>query len=67
MQNRYLGDVNVLLPDIIKDNKYDLVFIDGPKSKYLAYFQNHTNTYAPVDVLRDKFYEARRSINHSSG
>ncbi len=35
--NSYLGDVNVLLPDIIKDNKYDLVFIDGPKSKYLNY------------------------------
>lgn len=35
--NSYLGDVNVLLKDIIKDNKYDLVFIDGPKSKYLNY------------------------------
>ncbi len=33
--NSYLGDV--LLPDRIKDNKYDLVFIDGPKSKYLNY------------------------------
>ncbi len=32
-----------------------------PSAKYLAYFQNHTNTYAPVDVLRDKFYEA---LNH---
>ena len=29
-----------------------------PNAKYLAYFQNHTNTYAPVEVLRKKFYEA---------
>ena len=29
-----------------------------PKAKYLAYFQNHTNTYAPVNVLREKFYTA---------
>lgn len=29
-----------------------------PKAKYLAYFQNHTNTYAPVSELRQKYYEA---------
>ena len=28
-----------------------------PHAKYLAYFQNHTNTYAPVDELRYKYYE----------
>lgn len=28
-----------------------------PHAKYLGYFQNHTNTYAPVDELREK-YEA---------
>jgi len=26
--------------------------------KYIAYFQSHTNTYAPVDELREKFYAA---------
>lgn len=26
--------------------------------KYLAYFQSHTNTYAPVDELREKFMSA---------
>ena len=26
--------------------------------KYIAYFQAFTNTYAPIDVLKDKFYEA---------
>lgn len=29
--------------------------------KYIAYFQAFTNTYAPIEVLREKFYEA---INH---
>ncbi|MBQ4651011.1 MAG: TIGR01212 family radical SAM protein [Firmicutes bacterium] len=28
-----------------------------PRARYLAYFQNHTNTYAPVDELRYKYYE----------
>ena len=27
---------------------------------YIAYFQAHTNTYAPLDVLREKFEEALR-------
>lgn len=26
-----------------------------PKAKYIPYFQAHTNTYAPVEVLRSKF------------
>lgn len=29
--------------------------------KYIAYFQAYTNTYAPVETLREKYYEA---INH---
>ncbi len=29
-----------------------------PSGKYIAYFQSHTNTYAPVEVLREKYYEA---------
>lgn len=35
--NSYLGDAMNLVPEIIKGKKYDLVFIDGPKSKYLEY------------------------------
>ena len=27
-----------------------------PNAAYLAYFQNHTNTYAPVDELRKKYF-----------
>lgn len=29
-----------------------------PGAAYLAYFQSHTNTYAPVDELRAKYYAA---------
>lgn len=29
-----------------------------PDADYIAYFQNHTNTYAPVEELRSKYYEA---------
>lgn len=29
--------------------------------KYIAYFQAFTNTYAPIDVLREKYFEA---VNH---
>lgn len=29
-----------------------------PDATYLAYFQSFTNTYAPVEVLREKYYEA---------
>ncbi len=35
--NSFLGDARELLPQIIKGNIYDLVFIDGPKSKYTEY------------------------------
>ena len=31
-----------------------------PNSKYIAYFQANTNTYAPVDVLREKYEQALR-------
>ena len=29
-----------------------------PASKYIAYFQSFTNTYAPVEILRSKYTEA---------
>lgn len=29
-----------------------------PDAAYLAYFQAHTNTYAPIEELRKKYYEA---------
>lgn len=35
--NSFLGDAMQVLPEMISGNKYDLVFIDGPKSKYGDY------------------------------
>ena len=29
-----------------------------PNANYIAYFQNHTNTYAPVEELREKYQKA---------
>lgn len=29
-----------------------------PEAKHIAYFQNHTNTYAPVSYLRKLYYDA---------
>lgn len=37
--NAFLGDANVILKDVIKDNIYDFVFLDGPKSRYLEHLQ----------------------------
>lgn len=33
----------------------DLLSAKWPRAGYLGYFQNHTNTYAPVEELRRKF------------
>lgn len=45
------GDFASNIPDQIKllSNKW-------PDSNHLGYFQNHTNTYAPVEELREKYY-----------
>ena len=40
------------------DNQIKLLSDKWPDAKYLAYFQSHTNTYAPVEELRQKFYAA---------
>lgn len=34
-----------------------------PNSKYIAYFQANTNTYAPVDILREKYEQVLRIPN----
>lgn len=43
------------------DKQIELLSVKWPKAKYLAYFQNHSNTYAPVEELREKYYEALNS------
>lgn len=46
----------------IKD-QIELLSDKWPDAKYISYFQNHTNTYAPVDELREK-YEA--ALDHDN-
>lgn len=43
------------------EDQIELLSEKWPKAKYLAYFQNHTNTYAPVEELRQKYQKA---LNH---
>ena len=38
------------------DDQIRLLSDKWPDAGYLAYFQNHTNTYAPVSELRAKYY-----------
>ena len=54
------GDMADGSGDIIADlnNQIKLLSAKWPEARYIAYFQSHTNTYAPVDVLRSKFYKA---------
>lgn len=40
------------------DSQISLLSDKWPDAKYLAYFQSHTNTYAPTEELRRKYYEA---------
>lgn len=44
------------------ENGKELVSSKIKSGKYIAYFQAYTNTYAPAEVLRKKYYEA---LNHS--
>lgn len=43
------------------ENQIHLYENKWPNSNYLAYFQNHTNTYAPVDELREKYYSVLKN------
>ena len=55
----YGSDINDLVAQFNKVK--DKVSKKWPNSKYIAYFQANTNTYASVDVLREK-YEAVLSL-----
>lgn len=54
------GDMAAGSGDIAADMKSQIQLLSGkwPDASYLAYFQSHTNTYAPVSELREKFYTA---------
>lgn len=48
------------------ENQINLLNSKWPNGKYIAYFQNFTNTYADVDVLRKK-YEAAINCDNVVG
>lgn len=43
------------------DEQIALLSDKWPDAYYLAYFQNHTNTYAPVEELREKYYSVLKN------
>lgn len=48
------GNVNKSLTEQFYEIK-EKIDRKWPNSKYIAYFQAHTNTYAPVNVLKEKY------------
>lgn len=50
----YAGNVN---DDLVKqfNNVKEIMLKKWPNSKYIGYFQAHTNTYAPVNILKEKY------------
>ncbi|MBQ8151426.1 MAG: TIGR01212 family radical SAM protein [Firmicutes bacterium] len=54
------GDMASGSGDIHADlsSQMELLSSKWPSAKYMAYFQSHTNTYAPVSELRTKFESA---------
>ena len=58
------GADGICIRDAI-DRQIKLLSVKWPPEKYdlryIAYFQSHTNTYAPVQVLREKFEAALES------
>ena len=50
----YAGDKNESLIEQFNKVK-EIMSHKWPNSKYIAYFQANTNTYAPVEILREKY------------
>lgn len=48
------GDINKSLTEQFYEVK-EKIAKKWPNSKYIAYFQAHTNTYAPVNILKEKY------------
>lgn len=59
------GDKNKPLTEQFYDIK-KIIDKKWPNSKYIAYFQAHTNTYAPVNILKEK-YESVLKIDNVIG
>lgn len=52
----YAGDINKSLTEQFNDIK-KIMLKKWPNAKYIGYFQANTNTYAPVEVLKEKYEE----------
>ena len=54
------GDMAAGSGNITEDIESQISLLSGkwPDAKYISYFQSHTNTYAPVSELREKFRAA---------
>ena len=50
------GDINKSLTEQFYEIK-KIIDKKWPNSKYIAYFQAHTNTYAPLKILKEKYEE----------
>ena len=50
----YAGDINTVLVTQFNEVK-EMMLKKWPKAKYIGYFQANTNTYAPIDVLKEKY------------
>jgi radical SAM protein (TIGR01212 family) len=48
------GDINKSLPEQFYEIK-EKIAKKWPNSKYIAYFQARTNTYAPLEILKQKY------------
>ena len=57
------GELASEISDI--DQQVSLLAQKWPDSKYIAYFQSYTSTYAPVEALRAKYEEALKSMQNS--
>ncbi|GAA0681411.1 MULTISPECIES: TIGR01212 family radical SAM protein [Clostridium] len=53
----FAGNRNFSITHQFNDIK-DMMMKKWKSGKYIAYFQAYTNTYAPIDVLREKYSEA---------
>jgi len=52
------GDFTMTSPDLSQqfEEAKEMMSKKWKKGKYIGYFQAYTNTYAPVEVLREKYY-----------
>ena len=53
----FAGDSNLSIHNQFSEVK-EMMSKKWKEGKYIAYFQAYTNTYAAVEVLREKYYEA---------